>query len=380
MQELHVNARAVRLTAALLLTTGILLAWASPAGAMPLWARRYGITCSTCHAFPSLQLTATGLDFLRRGHRFTGDTFDKDITHLLSGHGEWSYDHRQGVPTPFENPEFHLHAGGALSPLFSAYVDANVNNDFESAYLQYTKAHDDSSYFTARLGKLSPTIVRNYGNGLLASSSTPLIVTDAVLGNNPFTPARGSAGVDVGGRWHSFFLQGGVVNGESQAGVAEVNNHKDVYATAEYALPDGVSGLGLYYHRGTYDLLVEDGEPLRPDTYDRSGLFANFTRDKVRVAGAYLTGTDRIAGLEDAKLRGFFVEADLHAAEDWVPFARYDETRLANEARTRKATVGCAVRIFETEATAGRLVLELSRQEQAADKTNGALLNVIWAF
>ena len=35
---------------------------------------------------PSLQLTADGLDFYRRGHRFKNDTYDKDFTHLLSSH------------------------------------------------------------------------------------------------------------------------------------------------------------------------------------------------------------------------------------------------------------------------------------------------------
>src|SRR5262249_4431802 len=99
------------------------------AEAVPAWSRRYGVACGTCHAFPSLQLTATGLDFFRRGHRMAGDTTDKDITHLLSAHGEWDYEVKNGESNPFESPEFHLHAGGAFSQYFSAYVDAGINEE-----------------------------------------------------------------------------------------------------------------------------------------------------------------------------------------------------------------------------------------------------------
>src|SRR5436309_9216527 len=154
----------------------------APASAIPAWSRRYNLPCGACHAYPSLQLTADGLDFFRRGHRMEKDTIDKNIINLISAHGEWVYEIKEGESTAFPSPELHLHAGGALSPLFSAYVDANINEDFEVIYLQLTKeAQSGDKYFTARGGKISPTIIRNYGNGLMASASTPLILTDATL-------------------------------------------------------------------------------------------------------------------------------------------------------------------------------------------------------
>jgi hypothetical protein len=365
-----------------LLIGGLFLAWAPSASGVAMWSRRYNVACSYCHAYPSLQLNAAGVDFHRRGHRIEKDTFDKDPTHLLSAHVEWEYDVLERQPTKFETPAFHIHAGGALSPAFSVYVDATINEELEIAYLQYTREKGSDSYFTARAGKVSPTLVRNYGNGLLASASAPLIMTDTILGQNPFTPARASFGVDVAGRWKSLFVQAGVVNGEDVQGQAAVNNHKDIYATGEVALPDGISGVGLYYYRGGYDLGNPDTGFLF-DRYDRKGVFANFTNDRFRLAGAYLYGKDEVSTLSDRKIRGYYAQADVQAASWIVPFARYDEVKTETEeetVRTRKGTVGCAIRLFENEITGGRLVLEAFRKKEAGESANGAVVNLLWVF
>ncbi len=353
-----------------------------PGSAVPMWSRRYGVPCTACHAYPSLQLNANGLDFFRRGHRFQGDTTDKDLTHLISAHGEWEQDYAQGQSTAFTQPELHLHAGGAFSDHFSTYADANVNSDFESLYLQYTSS-GDGSYFTARAGKISPTIIRDYANGIMAAASTPLIITDPTLGSDPFTPARDSYGVDVAGRIHSFFLEGGVVNGDEAPGQASVNNHKDVYASAEAALPDGISGVGLYYYRGGYDLGDPSAGPLLFDRYDRKAVFANYTRDRFRLAGAYLSGTDSVETLADRKLSGYYVQGDVQPVDVAVPFVRWEHVRTEDETgvtREDKGTIGCSLRIFENDLTAGRVVLEASRVKLAGVTSNAGLINLLWAF
>jgi hypothetical protein len=350
--------------------------------AIPAWSRRYGVQCSMCHSFPSLQLNAEGLDFFRRGHRFSGDTADKEFTHFLSGHVEWEYDLTQGQPTAFQSPAFHLHAGGSFSSVFSAYLDANVNKDFEVIYLQATKEFAKDTFVTLRGGKISPSLIRNYGNGLMASASTPLVLTDTTLDVNPFTPARDSFGVDVGARWKNLFVQGGVVNGEDVPGQAQVMNHKDFYATGEVALPDGISGAGVYYYRGGYDL----GDPnvqVLFDQYDRFGVFANYTHGPVRLAGAYLTGTDRVNTLSDRKIRGFYAQVDVQPAGWLVPFGRYEEVRTEVEdetSLTKKATIGSAIRLYEGEMTGGRLVLEGFRRNDAGTWTTGGVFFILWGF
>jgi len=361
----------------------LLLIHASPASAVPAWSRRYGFSCGMCHAYPSLQLTATGLDFLRRGHRLKDDKFDKDLANLLSVHGEWTYTKQEKEPAPFESPDAHLHAGGAISSHFSTYADVTLNGgDLETLMLQFTKEHGDDSYFTARIGKISPTIIRNYGNGLMASASTPLVLTDVTLADNPFTPARESFGLDVGRRWKRLFVQAGVLNGEDVPGQAAVNDHKDFFASAELTATEQPTGVGLYYYRGGYDL----GDPAAAalfDRYDRTSVFANFTRDKVRLAGAYVFGKDRVQTLAERKIRGFYVQLDAHPADWSVPFARYDwvKTEVEDESdRTWKVTIGSAFRLFESEITAGRAVLELYRKSEAGVAANGVMVNMLWAF
>lgn len=351
------------------------------AWAVPMWSRRYSVPCSVCHSTPSLQLTSTGLDFFRRGHRFDKDTVDKDLSHLLSAHIETEYDVAKGTPSQFTKPDFHFHAGGAVSENFSAYVDANVNNDFESVYGQGTWTTGKESFFTARAGKFSPTIIRNYANGLMASASTPLIITDTTLGSNPFTPARGSYGVTAAGGWKSLFFETGVINGDDVPGQATVNHHKDIFASAEYALPDGISGVGAYYHRGGYD--IGDAAPLTFDRYDRTALFANFTRDKYRVAGAYLTGKDSFGISPRPKISGYFVQADLHALTRITPFVRYESSKTdigSDSARQRKATAGCSLTVYQTDVSGGRFVFEGARNNTGDRRSNSALISLLLAF
>lgn len=374
----------VSIRSALLVVAALeLLVRATHAQAIPAWSRRYGAPCGLCHQYPSLQLTGDGLDFLRRGHRMKGDGFDKDLTHLLSSHVEWQYEVKEEESTAFQEPDFHLHGGGALSSHFSAYVDANLGNDLEVAYLEYAAERGDDAHFTARAGKITPTLVRNYGNGLIASVSTPLILTNATLGDNPFTPARDSFGVDVGARWKGLFVQGGVLNGENTPGQANVGNHKDVYGTAELNLKDGVSGIGVLYYRGGYDI----GDPAAGaalfDRYERVGAFGNLTRSRYRLAAAYLYGRDRVAGLPDRSLRGFYVQVEAHPDSWWLPFARFEEARTEVEestTKTTKGTLGCAIRAYETEVTGGRVVLEVSRTRTDGVASNAALLALLWAF
>jgi len=102
------------------------------------------------------------------------------------------------------------------------------------------------------------------------------------------------------------------------AGQAPVGHHKDFQATLE-AMPDGVSGIGLYYHHGGYDLGDPAAPPLLNDSYHREGVFANYAQSRFRVAGAYLYGTDQVATVTaQRKIHGFYLQADGYT---WRPAA-----------------------------------------------------------
>jgi hypothetical protein len=368
-------------------TTLLAVCWALalslPSAAVPMWARRYNVGCNTCHTWPALQLTSTGLDFLRRGHRLKGDSFDKDWTHLVAAHVEWEYDAATGTTNQFNSPEFHIHAGGAFTDNFSGYVNANVNNEIEAAYLQFTKEWGDDDYFTVRGGRLSPTLLRNYGNGLEAGASDPLILSSTALNANPFTPDRNNNGIDIGGRYQMFFLQAGVLNGDDVAGQASVGTHKDFYTTLE-ATPDGVSGVGLYYHHGGYDLGDAASPPLLNDSYYRAGVFANYTQKLFRLTGAYLYGTDQVATITpQRKISGWYAQINGYPAGWLVLFARYDDTKTEDETGqilTRQGTVGATFQAFQLGTTAARIALEAGRQQTPGAHANLGTVNLLWAF
>jgi hypothetical protein len=324
-----------------------------------------------------------GLDFLRRGHRFEKDSFDKNAINNISAHGEWDYTVQEHQSTAFPAPDIHAHLGGALDSHFSAYVDVHLNSGaVEVSYLQFTMEKGDS-YFTSRVGKISPTIVRDYGNGLMASQSTPLILTNAMLGQNPFQPGRDSFGIDVAQRYKALFLQAGVINGEDVPGQATVGNKKDFYATAQLNASQTPTGIGFYYHYGRYSLGDPAAGALLPDHYDREAVFANFTRDRFRLAGAYLYGRDRIMGLADQTIQGYYVQGDGRPAVWLTPFARFDwvkSDQTGGSTTVQLVTVGSSFRLFETEITSGRATLELSRQTQSGSHINAALISLLWIF
>src|SRR5262249_43634015 len=151
----------------------------------------------------------------------------------------------------------------------------------------------------------------------------------------------GSFGVDVAGRWEALFVQAGGGNGGGGVGQGGGHNHKDIYSTGGGALPGGLCGGGLYYYPRGYELRNPDTGFLF-DRYDRKGVVANFTRDRFRLAGAYLYGKDRVETIPERKIHGWYVQTDLQAAGWLVPFARYDDVTTEDESgkdRTRKGTL-----------------------------------------
>jgi len=167
------------------------------------------------------------------------------------------------------------------------------------------------------------------------------------------------------------------------AGQATVGHHKDFYATLE-ATPDGVSGVGLYFHHGGYDLGDPAAPPQLEDSYHREGVFANYSQPLFRVAGAYLYGKDHVATLTpDRKIQGWYVQVNGYPA-GWVAvWARYDDTKTTDETgqlRTRQGTVGATLKVFEMNTTSARIALEAGRQEVPGSHTNLGVVNLIWAF
>jgi len=141
------------------------LALPDPAGAIPAFARKHGVSCTLCHA-PAPRLKAFGEEFAGRGFRMqepgapaeveaepprgttpTGDALLELPDRLplavrIEAHGAYRED--ADAETDFEAPwVFKLLSGGPLAPKISYYayfiIEQGGVEGLEDAYLQFSK-------------------------------------------------------------------------------------------------------------------------------------------------------------------------------------------------------------------------------------------------
>lgn len=179
----------------------VALALLAPAAtyAIPAWSRGAGASCSACHATPTWQLNATGLDFLKSGHRAEPFTMPDEIdwkTYLsLIWKGRAWYENldsartgnanTQKPRTNLEQHSFALYTGGPISERFSYFTEIYLSENTGStsggnivqgeaarkklaeAFLQYNHplTEDQETYLAVRAGEILPAILHVFGVG-----------------------------------------------------------------------------------------------------------------------------------------------------------------------------------------------------------------------
>ena len=140
-----------------LVVSALALALAAPAEAIPSFARRYSLTCTTCHD-PAPKLNSFGEQFLARGYRMSDD--DTTGVATLGDPLLWlqqtlpvalrvdayirTYG-RQNVRTDFATPMVaKLLSGGAIAPSVSYYVylllaEDGLTGPIEDAWLAFRR-------------------------------------------------------------------------------------------------------------------------------------------------------------------------------------------------------------------------------------------------
>lgn len=156
--------RLVLVVAALAFVLGV-FSTADEAAAIPAFARKYGVSCTLCHA-PAPRLKAFGEEFAARGFRMqeppaeakpaeepppgtkpTGDPLlelpvDLPLAVRIEGHGAWQ--ESAAAESDLEAPYvFKLMSGGPISPKISYYayfiIEKGEVEGLEDAYLQFSK-------------------------------------------------------------------------------------------------------------------------------------------------------------------------------------------------------------------------------------------------
>ena len=328
--------------------------------AIPAYGRRYGVSCTTCHAPLPPRLNNVGIAFRKLGFRMPdADEEGRLAIKTVSSHGIGdaasivadvaARRDKEGEPgadkTTLELSEVEIAAGTAIGDRVSAqamfvpWEDGEV--ELENAEVQLN-AGSPRHQLLLRGGLMQTYLWQKANHGSLTLSTPLLFAASAVAGVGPFAGfglGVNQIGAEVGymfnrlkdGRLRSTMLTAAVLNGVDQEGEGAKRNTTsgaDVYLQALQLLGDRTT-FGGFYYRGRSYLAADPEEGLVDDSrhrFARYGLFGNYlllSRFDVVAGGAL--GWDRSPLLaSDVRFAGFFAEVDARVTARWVGVYRFD--------------------------------------------------------
>ena len=390
----------MKMTHQLTLAVGLMLAgFSTSLSAMPAFARQTGASCEVCHAIPTLQLTATGLEFQAKGFRFeatkySSKDFTLDKTTGLTVDASVTAVKAAAPSTQTNQPDLQLYSGGPVSEHFSYLAMYHFNStsdptqNVEEAYLQYNHQIPGGSLLSIRGGEFQPLILRDFGLGAGAALAQPLVLTQSVSSTTPFNLATNLAGMDVNLRTKHFDVAIGASNPTTGTAATNPTNHKDTFVDADWRFDDEASALGLFRYDGTNLVFNTPGDPTSGlsfrDDFSRTGVLFRFIRDQWRFMGGLFNGDHTTDALGTSiKNRGYFGEFNVNVSEAFGAYARYERLQpvlLDPTLDTKLELLGCTGMAFKTDKTGGRWTVEGSRSDQNGATNQQVMLDFILAF
>jgi hypothetical protein len=381
---------------AVLLLAGLSLGLVTSANAVPMFARMYSYSCSTCHAPGYGQLNKFGYNFRAAGYRIPKDIgkvqndgkfdFGNYSTARFSAGGTLKTSTQpSNVPIPdsatFTLGGASLYLGGGVSKNFFVYSEFGLGNgtgvfpgttpSLSSAKVGYVTGTEDE-FFTVRLGKFSSD---GYGGSDRGPIGTPSI-TSAVKPTG--------TGLELGYTNHDtrvtvafwngiqnatltdLYDKGAPVTTSSlQAPSSDTNNAKDIQIFVNQFIGDDGLAINATFYNGFNDSLSATGGTNANNNPDWAGQeFYNtalFLSVPVVKNLEFKTGIERgqtntgifsttstAAASEPAG--GFFGEVTYEADEVTPIVARFDYTTTDQNVQytdTMKITVGALTPLAE---------------------------------
>ena len=375
--------------------------WGAESFAITAWSRKYGADCSMCH-WKQNKLNSTGKEFLRRGHRMAGeDVKTKD--------GAWAnlsdylsitqktrllYDGTASNRPGFFVEALSLYAGGPIDKTYSFFYEQYLHENNKSgadreklaeAYLMGTFG-DGNEYSTLRIGQISPFLMHVSGTGGRLPVSRPYVLESASFAsNNPYAPRARQYGLEIATNRGDLYGALGLVNGTGHKNInpaGDTNAAKDLYLTLEKAFDDNGSSIGLYGYNGIWSLNAADAASTGIATtylstaetsFNQIGIIGNYTTSIISFVGGALVGQNSPSGGSVTNNLGYYLEADLAAAEKLALFGRYDNwdgnTATANN-ETRQITAGFSIEPM----SAGRIAVEAQSTQTGSAASTEKLL------
>ena len=313
--------------AAVLAVCGTALLTASPADAMPAFAREYRLNCSTCHKLTPQRLNALGRNFMERGYQMpegaerpaTGVKFsrqDEKLTILeqlplalrIKNSALWRSQARQDenwvdVNAPLE---LQLLAGGSLFKNTSFFVNFPFFTG-ESvgvpilAFVQFNNLLGKSGSANLRIGKFNILGMQfpNHRSLTVNTAKAPAVQ----VGLNPVVLDGHQTGVSLFGRPGNgrISYEFSAVNGAGPAGADEAaegghahggvfstdgNDFKDLYGRLTYGTASRMHTVGVLGYFGKTALGVgEDAHGDEDGGDDDHDAAANEANDSFRILG-----------------------------------------------------------------------------------------------
>lgn len=337
-----------------------------PAKGMPVFTRKYDVECSTCHTIVP-KLNRTGYEFRMAGWRLPEDIGKSepkfDLANFFAARLMASAVLKhQSVPqgdsytrTDIQFKEFTMYPlTGSWGKYFGSLMELSTAPDdvfeVENAYVRAVYG-DGKGWFEARFGIFHPW------EGFGASDrpiglSRPLIQTSKAVGS-PYTLwGLDQMGLEIGyyyakmGTTIQVDMMNGIIWKEDGSGKAEPAQGGAL--TKERGLPGWnskdfqiffnqfitqESSISIHYYHG----IVPYPDPnvfdtVMKDTFQRVTFYGNYwvVSEHLNLLAGYGFGHD---SLEDPTILdvnnvgdsdGFFIEADVHASDNFALGARYD--------------------------------------------------------
>ncbi|TAL66804.1 MAG: hypothetical protein EPN82_16925 [Bacteroidetes bacterium] len=326
--------------------------------AMPNFARKYGLACTSCHnGVP--RLNEMGYLFRAAGYRMPADIGKEekkiDIGDLIVARTQVRADWNQtesptGAVTnnskQINFAEFTFYPlTGAVTGNISSIIELSLASDepfeIENAYVRYTTGQENS-FFSCKAGIFHP--FEGYGGSdRPLSLSRPLMQTSKASGSVFKSWGYDEVGIDVGYDFgntsvHATLFNGILGSGEPAQGGGLVKtkgqpsfNNKDFQFFVNQRLTDDGGGISGYLYMGSTDKSSSE-----QNTFKRYAVYASYPISQLLLLGGVQAGGDDFndstgKSLSSVKNMGFFGEADYNISEPLWVGARFDNFNPNND-------------------------------------------------
>jgi hypothetical protein len=324
-----------------------------PAGAMPNFARRYGVDCSVCHTTVP-ELNRAGYVFRRAGFRMADEYGSEAKYNGLQDlytariREQFRINHKTGGTAPQDTNSFVFNEltvypiTGAIGKWWASETEVAFNPDetpeIENAYVRATVPHKDW-LLTARAGIFHP--VEGFGGGdRPISNIRPMFQTTTAKTGAFDTLSKlwnqDVQGAEIGATVKSSNLTLAVLNGLNWAtGAADGtdDNRKRDYILNFVQLFGDTASFQAEYWNGN-STVTEDVTGATVAAFNnhfwKSVLYANYKilGDRLNLLGGYEFGRDKFANADGSigsfMNNGWFMTVESKMAKHFTGAVRYD--------------------------------------------------------